>query len=47
MVTLSKELKSTKDELKVLLRRYEGIEEELAIKNIELKELKQKESYSS
>lgn len=34
IVSLSKELKTTKDELKVIVRRYEAIEEELAIKNI-------------
>ncbi len=34
---LSKDLKSMKDELKTATRQHDEIEEELAIKNIELK----------
>ena len=44
---LSKELKVTKDELKITLRKLDSVEEELALRNIQLKEVKQKKTYSS
>jgi len=39
---LAKENKILKEEVKTMARKYDNIEEELAIKNIELKDFKQK-----
>ncbi len=39
---MQKELKITKDELKITLKKLDSTEEELDIKNLEVKDLKQK-----
>lgn len=42
MAYLTKEFKITKDELKITLKKLDSTEEELAIKSLEVKDLKQK-----
>jgi hypothetical protein len=39
---LSKEFKITKEELKITLKKLDSTEEELAVKSLEVKDLKQK-----
>lgn len=42
MAYLTKEYKVTKDQLKITLKKLDSTEEELAIKTLEAKDLKQK-----
>jgi hypothetical protein len=42
MAYLTKEFKITKDELKITLKKLDSTEEELAVKSLEIKDLKQR-----
>lgn len=39
---MTKELKASKDDLRLLQKKYEELEEELAVKSLEVKDYKQK-----